>query len=783
MPLENKPSSQDRTRDTPARELAAILFADIVGYTALMQQGEANALNILNRFEVITRDKVHRHSGEIIKNYGDGSLILFSSTVHAVQCAEEMQLAFSQEPKVPLRIGIHVGEIVRKGKDIFGNGVNIASRVESMGVAGAVLLSKTAYDRVSNQEHLELKSLGTFEFKNVSEGMEVFGLVSDGIIIPKREEMRGKVKTEDRAFNKSYIWKYIIPALILIGALGYLGYSQIISSKQNLSTQIETINEKRITVTVFENQTKNTSLEDFGLLSSDWITNALKESGDLNVINAANIQHHFGEEPINNISKLQLKDITGVDYMVQGRYYQNEQQLFINADIVDLSNGNTIKNFLHQGTVDQMMKLLNELTQDVLSYWTVKEQNRFAQNPPKYKAYQQWMLAQNVLDADPEQAELHLQNAFALDTSFYAPIFGLYKLYTRLGKDSLSSDLLQFVERRKNRFTKWEKLSVEELKAIEEKDWSLAAQLAEKKYDMDRSDVSANNASVSFYNSIHQPQKALELLTDFDPRFLNEDEMILGWRTALEAYSLFVLGRYEEVTQLIKKYPHPKIADALAVIHLKSIVHLNNAIELDDQFRYYKERGVYSNTGKLTPIDQIIALICDELVVTNNAIGLDKYSGILLEWTVDNKSHTDYYKNLGLYHFYQGEFQLALDSWKQEKELTQDLPGWLRLPLEAEQKSRLGYCYGALGDSVNSDLQLEAIYSLGGDAKKMEDVQHYYAARILAAEGEKDKAVKSLYKALDNGFYFFRPSVFQTDPFLKLLFDYSDFEELVRPKG
>ena len=154
------------------RKLAAILFADIVGYTALMQKGEASAMSILNRFETVTQKAVEKHDGEIIKTYGDGSLLLFPSTVNAVQCAYEMQQAFQSAPKVPLRIGIHVGEIIRKGKDIFGNGVNIASRVESMGVAGSVLLSKDARKRIKNQEGFQTQSLGIFDFKNVEEPME-----------------------------------------------------------------------------------------------------------------------------------------------------------------------------------------------------------------------------------------------------------------------------------------------------------------------------------------------------------------------------------------------------------------------------------------------------------------------------------------------------------------------------------------------------------------------------------------------------------------------------------
>lgn len=128
-------SDDNMTSDT-SRKLAAIVFADIVGYTSLMQKGEQKAMSIVNRFQSINNTSVKLYNGEIIKTYGDGSLILFNSTIDAVRCAHHMQLAYRTEPYVPVRIGIHVGDIIRKDNDVFGDGINIASRVESMGVGG-----------------------------------------------------------------------------------------------------------------------------------------------------------------------------------------------------------------------------------------------------------------------------------------------------------------------------------------------------------------------------------------------------------------------------------------------------------------------------------------------------------------------------------------------------------------------------------------------------------------------------------------------------------------------
>ena len=137
------------------RQLAAILFADIVGYTALMEKDESDAIAILNRFQSVIKTNANSYDGEIIKTYGDGTLLLFSSTVDAVECAQDIQIAFQETPQVPLRIGIHLGEFIRRENDVFGNGINIAARIEAIGVAGSVLFSQDVAKRIKITPNLK----------------------------------------------------------------------------------------------------------------------------------------------------------------------------------------------------------------------------------------------------------------------------------------------------------------------------------------------------------------------------------------------------------------------------------------------------------------------------------------------------------------------------------------------------------------------------------------------------------------------------------------------------
>ncbi len=98
------------------------------------------------------------------------------------------------EPEIPVRIGLHMGEVLFKNNGAFGDGINIASRIESMGIPGSILVSKTIRDQIINKSSFLLASLGSFEFKNVKEPMEVFALANEGFVIPDKLDLQGKFK-------------------------------------------------------------------------------------------------------------------------------------------------------------------------------------------------------------------------------------------------------------------------------------------------------------------------------------------------------------------------------------------------------------------------------------------------------------------------------------------------------------------------------------------------------------------------------------------------------------
>jgi len=176
------------------RQLAAILFADMTGYTALMQENEQLARLKRRRLKEVLEATISQHNGKLLQYYGDGSLSIFNSAIECVGCAVQIQLQLQQEPRVELRIGIHTGDVIIEEDAIYGDGVNLASRIESLAIPGSIFISDKVYDEIKNKEIFSTKELGFFELKNVKQPVKVYAVSNSGIAVPTRDQLRGKIR-------------------------------------------------------------------------------------------------------------------------------------------------------------------------------------------------------------------------------------------------------------------------------------------------------------------------------------------------------------------------------------------------------------------------------------------------------------------------------------------------------------------------------------------------------------------------------------------------------------
>ena len=157
----------DITNPESQTHLSVIMFSDIVGYSKMMQENEDLTMKLLTRHNQMVRDALNNHDGKEIKMMGDAFLVSFTTVANAVRCAIDIQESFAKynesaadKEKILLRIGIHMGDIVVKDNDVFGDGVNIASRIEPLAEPGGICISQEVYNLVRHKLDLQVVSLG-----------------------------------------------------------------------------------------------------------------------------------------------------------------------------------------------------------------------------------------------------------------------------------------------------------------------------------------------------------------------------------------------------------------------------------------------------------------------------------------------------------------------------------------------------------------------------------------------------------------------------------------------
>jgi len=176
------------------------MFTDIAGYTESMSKNENLAMTVLKRKRSIIHPLINQNNGVFVKEMGDGTLSYFNSAIDAVSSAVKLQELTYDEQHLNLRIGVHLGDILIDGKDVFGEGVNIASRLESLSPAGGVCVSKNVYDELENKDEFNGTSLGLQSLKGVGRLIEVYALIGDKLQEPdisKYKETEVKKHTDD----------------------------------------------------------------------------------------------------------------------------------------------------------------------------------------------------------------------------------------------------------------------------------------------------------------------------------------------------------------------------------------------------------------------------------------------------------------------------------------------------------------------------------------------------------------------------------------------------------
>ncbi|GAA4269529.1 adenylate/guanylate cyclase domain-containing protein [Hyunsoonleella aestuarii] len=359
------------------RQLAAIMFTDIEGYTALMQHDEKRATAIRarhrNSFEVTTE----AFGGKIIQYFGDGTLSIFKSTVEAVYCAIEMQKAFLEDPMIPVRIGIHVGDIIYSDEDIIGDAVNVASRIESCAVAGSVLISDKVHDQIRSHRDIKVKFLDAYELKNVDDVMPIFAISNDGLIVPKSEEVKGKlkvIKDEPKRLFDFFKSKKNIHRLITLLALILF----MIAIKSLKITTNNSEKELSIAVLPFNNLSSDQGSDFFRDGITEDILTQLSKLKDVRVISRTSVWQYKDTDKTIPI----IADELGVSYILDGSIRKYDNDIRISAQLIDATVDRNLWAENYDKTITDVFTIQTEISQEIVEALELnlsfEEQKRFS---------------------------------------------------------------------------------------------------------------------------------------------------------------------------------------------------------------------------------------------------------------------------------------------------------------------------------------------------------------------------------------------------------------------
>ena len=380
------------------RRLTVLMFTDMVGYTLLMQEDEGRARAYRDRQRVVLEEEVVGHGGQIVQVYGDGTLSSFSSAVEATRAAMAVQRRLSESPRIPLRIGLHLGDVIHDEHGVVGDGVNVAARVQALAVPGSVVVSDRIHDELTNHPALLHRSLGRFKLKNVFRDMEIFAIEGEGLVVPEPSALPRSQRAEARS----------------------------------------------VAVLPFVNMSADPENEFFADGITEEILNALTRIDGLQVTARTS---SFAFKGLNRDVR-EIASELGVSTVLEGSVRQAGNRVRITAQLVEAATGYHLFSEVYDSSLDDIFATQDEISQAIKERLEAQFGMTHAatttapsmhghvhkQDPEAFKAYlkgrfhwQKWTREDSVL------ALQHLERSAELDPSCALPFSALANLYTFLG--------------------------------------------------------------------------------------------------------------------------------------------------------------------------------------------------------------------------------------------------------------------------------------------------------------------------------------------------------------
>jgi TolB-like protein/class 3 adenylate cyclase len=517
------------------RKLAAILSADVEGYSRLMDDNEEATVRTITAYRTAINDLVQQYRGRVVDTTGDNLLAEFTSVVDAVNCAVEIQRELAERNaelpdnrKMEFRIGVNLGDVIEEESRIYGDGVNIAARVEAMSKAGGICISGRAYDQVENKLGLEYENLGEHQVKNITRPIRVYRVLS----FPGAAAHR-VVQAKEAVGRK---WRKIAlatAAMFVVGIVAVAVWNFFFRPSPPLEpASVEKMafplpDKPSIAVMAFANMSGDPDQEYFSDGLTEEIITTLSKASELFVVARQSTFSYKGKR----VKVKQVAEELGVRYVLEGSVRKGEDQVRITAQLIDALTGHHIWAERYDRELKNIFAIQDEITKKVVTALEVKltkgEQARvFARGTDNVEAWalgaKAWNLSVRYSKENMAKAQELLGRAQKLDPDYAF-------LWTALAHTHFVS----------GRFG-WTKSRAESYKR--------ALECAKKAITLNEEDPFAHAYTGTIYLLQRQHEKAIaagQKAISIDPNYA--DGYVLLSQTML--YS----GRFEEALALIEK--------------------------------------------------------------------------------------------------------------------------------------------------------------------------------------------------------------------------------------
>ena len=358
------------------RKLTAILSADVKGYSRLMGEDEEWTLRTLNTYKEVMGSLIQQYRGRIVGTAGDSVLAEFASVVDAVQCGVEIQQVLRarnallpETRRMEFRIGINLGDVIEEGDTIYGDGVNIAARLESIAEAGGICISESAYQQIENKLPLRYEYLGEHEVKNISKPVRVYRARIEPEATPSK--VSGEKKSIGKRLPKSAL--AMIAVVVIAGVVilyqFFLGPSPAkieVASKEKMAFPLPDL--PSIAVLPFVNMSGDPKEEFFSDGITEEIITALSKVPQLFVISRQSTFSYKGKP----VKVKQVSEELGVRYVLEGSVQRSADRVRITAQLIDALTGNHLWAERYERDLKDRFAVQDEVTLKILKAMQVK---------------------------------------------------------------------------------------------------------------------------------------------------------------------------------------------------------------------------------------------------------------------------------------------------------------------------------------------------------------------------------------------------------------------------